>query len=290
MDNFLYIQVGQLYNIIQAIPDSQNTDTVTIEIRRLSDNYTWDFDNTEFTSSDTTGDMTFVNDIIWKQSFTPPTEDTYIVTIYDETIDVKYVQVLKAQGAVAQAGLTGEELTTKARVKEFMGMDSDFTDDDDLIDRLITEESKKISQECQRTFHAADYTEYYCGDGSNKLLVDNYPVNSVSGIWDDTDKEWGSDTQIDSDDIIISNRVDGLIILKDTYFTESDLENIKITYNAGYSTIPTDLELACIQRVVADYIEAKGGINAVTEVEVVYRPDKLRKEAQKTIDKYKRVR
>ncbi len=290
MDNFLYIQVGQLYNIVQAIPESKNTDTVTIEIRRLSDGYTWDFDNTEFTSSDTTGNMTFVNDIVWKQSFTPPTEDTYIVTIYDETIDVKYVQSLKAQGAVAQAGLTGEELTTKARVKEFMGMDSNFTDDDDLIDRLITEESKTISQECGRTFHSADYTEYYCGNGDNELLVANYPINSVSGIWDDTDREWGDDTKIDSDDIIISNRIEGVVILKNTYFVKSGLENIKITYNAGYSTIPTDLELACTQKVVADYIEAKGGVNAIIEAETIYRPDKLRKEAQKIINKYKRVR
>jgi hypothetical protein len=92
----MYITLGQIFNIVQAIPESQSGDTVTIEIRRLSDNYTWHFTNLVFQSGNNTGNMTFVNGILWKASFTPQTKDTYIVTIHDSTLDVKYVQQLIA--------------------------------------------------------------------------------------------------------------------------------------------------------------------------------------------------
>jgi hypothetical protein len=99
MDNFSYIRVNTAYAIVQAIPESLETDTVTVEIRRLSDGYTWNFSTLAFESGEHSAAAIFVNDIIWKQGFTPPDEDTHIVTIEDETLDVKYIQVLQSLGA-----------------------------------------------------------------------------------------------------------------------------------------------------------------------------------------------
>lgn len=97
MDNLQYIEIGALKSVIQTIPDSNDGDSVTIEIRRLSDGYTWNFISLAFTSAATTGTMTFVSGIAWKQTFTPPTQDTYIVTVTHAAHDVKYAQVFEAR-------------------------------------------------------------------------------------------------------------------------------------------------------------------------------------------------
>lgn len=114
MDQILYIKLGTLFWIIQAIPDSQNTDTVTVEIRRLSDGYTWNFTTLAFASGNNSGSMTFFNGITWKQSFTPPTADTYIVTITNSTLDVKYSQTLIAQSQATPIQSISEITTVSA--------------------------------------------------------------------------------------------------------------------------------------------------------------------------------
>ncbi|MCK9324719.1 MAG: hypothetical protein M0P69_04405 [Bacteroidales bacterium] len=288
MDNLQYIKTLALYWVVQGIPMCASDDTVSIEIRRLSDGYTWNFTTTEFTAEATTGSMTFVNGIIWKQSFTPPTSDTYIVTIENTTLDVKYVQVLKAQGNVAQSGATGSELTTYANVKEALGGDDSIDNDEDMIDNLIARVSDEVEDYCRRSFHAADYTEYYDGDNTDVLLMRNYPVNSVTSIHDDTDRVFGSDTAIDSGDIIIeaTHKDKDRIRLDDDFFSKG-VQNIKVVYNAGYSTIPTDLERAAINKVMADYLEYKSGINKMSG-DLVTRIDKLREQADKTIERYRR--
>ena len=92
------IVAGTLYPIVQAIPESLSSDTVTIIILRLSDGYTWNFNTLVFGVPASSGNMGFVSDILWQQSFTPPTNDTYIVTIFDQTLNQKYTQYLTAAG------------------------------------------------------------------------------------------------------------------------------------------------------------------------------------------------
>ena len=96
MQDLLYIKTEELFYIVQDVPSSVSSSTVTIVITRLSDNYTWDFTNEEFTSSSTSGTMTYVSGILWKASFTPDQEDTYIVKITFSTTD--YYQTLIAKG------------------------------------------------------------------------------------------------------------------------------------------------------------------------------------------------
>lgn len=288
MDNLQYIKVGALNWIVQAIPECANDDTVVVEIRRLSDGYTWNFTTTAFTSAGTTGNMTFVNDILWKQSFTPPTEDTYIVTITDSTLDVKYVQVLKAVGAVAQSGVTGTELTTLAHVREFLDLEDSFTDRDTLIENLISRVSDNIEKECGRTFHATDLTEYYDGQRLGILLTKNFPINSVTALYDDPDREYGADSLLDSDDYTIYSE-EGMIKLDGLWFCGGH-NNVKIQYNAGYSTIPTDLESACIKLVAVDYLSATTAVNDKEASAFREKLDTWKDEAEKIINKYRRIR
>lgn len=285
MDTQKYIKVGSLYWMIQPIPESASGDTVTVEIRRLSDGYTWNFDTTAFTETATTGTMTFVNGIIWKTSFTPPTEDTYIVTVEDSTLDIKHTQVLQAVGAVAQAGATGNELTTLANVREFLEFPDDQTDDDTLLEKLITRMSADIESDCDRIFGDATYTEYHDGDGTDTLLLKQYPINSITSVHDDVDRDYDTDTLIDSDDYVYDSET-GILTL-DGFGFSIGRQNVKVVYNAGYTTIPTDLEQACINKVVIKYLQGKAGMSAF-DSDHIERISNMEKYIEKVIRKYRK--
>ena len=100
MDLTYRVKVGILEWIVQSIPESLFTDTVKVVILRLSDAYTWNFITLAFENSANSAAMTFISDIDWKQSFTPPSLGKYIVKIHDETLDVKYRQYIDAVSTV----------------------------------------------------------------------------------------------------------------------------------------------------------------------------------------------
>jgi phage gp36-like protein len=67
------------------MPETVGTETVTVKLIRVSNSFTWDFTLLLFENATQTGNMTFVSDSIWKQSFTPPADGEYVAYIYDST-------------------------------------------------------------------------------------------------------------------------------------------------------------------------------------------------------------
>ena len=134
MDINKYIKTGDAASFVQAISQSAVGDTVTVSILRLSDGYYYDFDAGAFVVGSASGVMTFVSGEVWKQAFTPPTSDLYIVTINDVTLDVKYYQYLQASGDIA-GGVLGDSEddftyvagSTIAKVRELI-FDTDSTE------------------------------------------------------------------------------------------------------------------------------------------------------------------
>jgi uncharacterized phiE125 gp8 family phage protein len=186
-------------------------------------------------------------------------------------------------------GIISGDLTSVLALKNYLGMPITNYDDDVLLQKLITRISDQIEGDCQRVFISSTYTEYYKGDDTTVLMTKQYPIISVTSIYDDIDRVWGATTQIPAASIIISDECEGMIILYDQLFSFSDdVENIKITYVAGYAIIPTDLEFACIKLCAADYVESKGLVAGFAEGE--RSPDKLRKSANNVIRGYRRIR
>jgi len=136
-------------------------------------------------------------------------------------------------------------------VKSYLEMDSDTDNQDDLLESFINQITESMENFCGvEQFLAKDYTEYFDGKYSDVLFPNHCPVNTVSGIWNDTAWSWGSSTEVDATTyrIVDSNR----IALRLSTFAGTT-QNIKITYNAGYATIPGDLKLACIKEVARLY-------------------------------------
>ncbi|HNX82476.1 MAG TPA: phage head-tail connector protein [Candidatus Omnitrophota bacterium] len=285
MDNLAYINVNSLFWIVQAIPTSVVGDTVSVTIKRLSDGYTWNFSTLIFENAANSGSMTFVSDILWKQSFTPPTSDTYVVTVNDETLDTKFVQVLNAVGQAAPAGLTGSELTTLANVKTALSIVN--TDDDAYLNSLIARVTDEAETYCRRKFADATYTEKYDGNGCQSMQLKQYPITSITSVHDDLDRAFLSDTLIDSDDYVFDAE-SGILTLDWSIFSRG-VQNIQVVYNAGYTTMPQDLEQAAIMLVSSYYLAFKAAINATVGQDIGSKPYYLKKDAYVILDRYQRM-
>lgn len=133
-------------------------------------------------------------------------------------------------------------LITLAQVKEMRGIGT--TTDDTLLTNIITRVDKAVKEICKRDFEATTYTEKRNGNGLSILFTNQYPINSITSL-----------TQIDKDSVVtytwastdyIYESGQGLIQLRNGTFPQG-LQNIKVVYNAGFSTIPVDLQQACIE-------------------------------------------
>ena len=72
------------------------------------------------------------------------------------------------------------DLTTTAKVKAYMRK-TDATDDT-LLGVLVTAVSDRIEKLCGRVFGAADYTEWFSGNGQSALHLKHYPVIYVHDV------------------------------------------------------------------------------------------------------------
>ena len=153
-------------------------------------------------------------------------------------------------------------ITTVANCKAFRGIGSDNTEHDAELERIIPAVQAFLEQECGRKFDQQTVTEYYHGARAygcqrespsswrNRLLVARPPIQSVTNIWDDYLRAYGSTTLLATSSYLVADAEAGLIMLNGLYFNVG-LNNIKITYVGGYQTMPLDLEQAAIEMVWA---------------------------------------
>jgi len=154
--------------------------------------------------------------------------------------------------------------TTRSNVKTHLGLASGDTSLDALIDLLILEVDEVINGYTGRGSLASSVaTEYYDGPGRGKLLLRRRPVTTVAGVWVDqkayygnaagafpAESEWvvGTDFAIPRNDASEGNG--GILVaIRNPDFGDGGIwpagrGNIKVTYTAGYASIPADLTLA----------------------------------------------
>ncbi len=148
------------------------------------------------------------------------------------------------------AVLLSYALTTVADVKETLGIDAGNTSKDNLIIRKINQATEMIEGYCSlpqdHHFAQTSYTdEEYDGTGVNQLIIRMRPI--VAG---ETFTLQQRDTALNEDDWTTVNTdyyfVDEKAAVVDAKFTFSEQWNrYRVTYTAGYDTIPFDLAEAC---------------------------------------------
>jgi uncharacterized phiE125 gp8 family phage protein len=146
--------------------------------------------------------------------------------------------------------LVSYALTSLATVKEYLNIT--VGSEDNLLERLINSCTDFIESYCGRRFKIEVYvSEKYDGNSEKKLYLKNYPIILVSELKIDN-------IVIALADFKIYNNEGSL------YYTagfNKEMQNILVSYQAGYSTIPYDLEQACI-KLVAGIYQSRGGTAA----------------------------
>lgn len=122
-----------------------------------------------------------------------------------------------------------------------------WTDQDALLTLLLEGASAKINSYVGRTLEASDYTEYKDGNWQLSFVLDNYPVNTITSVelntWDfetaTREAVSGTNYHIDTE----NGEVNFLERLNRGF------GNYKVTYNGWYETIPSDIQMACMDLV-----------------------------------------
>jgi len=147
-------------------------------------------------------------------------------------------------------------LTTVAKVKAHLKKTD--TTDDALLAALVLSAQAMIEKYCQRHFDAADYgPEYYDGNGECDLLLNEFPLISITSLYVDAERVYGSDCLLVEGTDFVKYKDEGRIeLLTETtgsYVSASGFVKaplaVKVSYRAGYATIPYDLELAANEMV-----------------------------------------
>lgn len=133
-------------------------------------------------------------------------------------------------------------LCTLSQVKQALGLSAASASRDAYLERQIERTSRQIESYCRRRFVARDYKEYYDGDGSDTLMVGNYPVLSVATLGDDPDREYTSSTDfVGLDNILTSRAHEGIIRVWDEVARlAKGRGNVYIEYHAGYALLDVE--------------------------------------------------
>ena len=146
-------------------------------------------------------------------------------------------------------------LTTVTAVQEYLGLAAGT--DGELLTTMIARASAAICSYCGCEFAAADYDEYYDGDGTDSVVLQQRPVIEMTTLSED-----GSD--IAAEDYVVYAQT-GIVRLKSGSFGRG-AGTIRAQYWAGYETIPGDVEQAAIEWTAALYQSREtGGRTATTE-------------------------
>jgi hypothetical protein len=160
-------------------------------------------------------------------------------------------------------------LTTLASTKAYIG-GSFSSADDSLLASLILSADAVIAELVDRILTLGDYTETLDGSGRNNLMLPQYPINSVAEIKISSQWDWANTTALDLTRVLIKSKQGILVFNGGSTFVygggHGDSSecgwprgngNIRVTWNAGYSSIPSDVSLAANMTVADWFTRAK---------------------------------
>lgn len=158
--------------------------------------------------------------------------------------------------------LNTNALTTLAMMKTYLGIGVSDTSQDTLIEYFINVTSDAIERYTQRKLKQVSITEYQDGRNQDRLLLKEWPASKPSAVYSDSNWTFDSTTLIDSASYDVTNETD--LVLNSGVFPKGK-RNIKVVYTAGYSTIPSALEHACIlftENIYMARSDRRNGVNS----------------------------
>ena len=162
---------------------------------------------------------------------------------------------------------TTNNLVTLARANQHLGIDPDKTgEDDDLVIDLINQASVWLNSMCDRELKSRSQTEYHDYPENNYLLYLNHPPISSVTLYTNADvpRAFGSSDVVSSDnyEVYTEDNLGKIYMTGATFITGA--RTIKVTYTGGFSTIPADLVIACLDLIAFWFWQRKNQTFGVT--------------------------
>lgn len=185
-------------------------------------------------------------------------------------------------------------LTTRAAVKAYLNIPTADTTLDAWLDAVRPGAEATIKRYLGRDLEQASYTEYYAGANKNWFTLRQFPVASITSLYYDPDGWFGTNPSSPFDatklltegvdyalDLTAAGRSDTGVVwrINDvwphwrrdvrpgtlSWVYHPSRGNIKVTYVAGYATIPDDLQMAVALLVGAEMKSLPNGGPLVSE-------------------------
>lgn len=179
-----------------------------------------------------------------------------------------------------------------AELRAFMDIPTGITTYDSELERLMNTASTMIERRLDRVIvrRAADIEEIQDGRGTNELLLKEWPAEKPSNVYLSCDWQFDANSEIDSADYIVL-RENVLKVRGCLKFVRGNA-NIKIVYQAGYSTVPTDLQhiaMLLMQYLDQQRVEKRIGRSSINKSgETISFVDGIPQEIDDMLDPYKR--
>lgn len=123
-----------------------------------------------------------------------------------------------------------------------------------FVEELINQASDLAEQIARRKLASQTITEVYDGNGGYRLVLKQWPITGMTGIYIDADRVFGATTEIT--DYYLE--ADAGIVHYDSGFGRVP-QSVKVIYVAGYSTVPSDLKEAVVELVLWLWTRQNGG-------------------------------
>jgi predicted transglutaminase-like cysteine proteinase len=140
------------------------------------------------------------------------------------------------------------DLTTLVAVKAKLRVTG--TGDDAMLGTMITQASQFIQAWLNRTFASASYTETRDGTGTQTMMFANYPVTAVASLTVDDLAVPPASNTTNTGYRFTAHRLH----LNNDVFTRG-FGNMTVTYTAGYTSTPPEIDGACADFVAYKYRE-----------------------------------
>jgi hypothetical protein len=143
-------------------------------------------------------------------------------------------------------------LCSLGQVREFLGVAASETLNDAKLAFLIKVASGQISGECGRNFSVQAYTaELYDGDGSNLLALRRSPVVKITALMIGGESIPVNEVKVYEQFLKFDDGVEYNPRLRSaSRIFPRGAQNISVSYEAGYATVPAEISHACILQVM----------------------------------------
>lgn len=167
-------------------------------------------------------------------------------------------------------------LTSLPQIKSFLHVPCTNTTQDEWLNSLRIAAEATVKSYINQQIETATYTEFYSGTGNKLLVLKERPVTSITSIYLDHEANFGFSTGAFNAATLLTSGTDYSLYLDNTYngfavslsgivtriktfwpetgrlFTPGKLTadvgpafgNIKVTYVAGWSPVPADIQYA----------------------------------------------